>query len=103
MDILLEIILEIYLNLFEIIIPDHKFKKWQETLLKLACALVSVIILTGIIGGSFILADGGNKILGIVFLSVGSVLLVAQVVLFSISLKYQIKKDKQKNSTENEV
>ncbi len=94
MDLLYEILLEIYLEFWTILVPEHKFKKWQETLLKITCIVVSLIILALIGAGICILVETSMRTLGIILLAVGCVLFFTQIVLFIIVLTHQIKKEK---------
>jgi len=94
MELLYEILFEIYLGFWTILVPDRKFKKWQESLLKISCILVSLIIFALIFAGICVLTETDLKALGIALLTVGSVLLIAQVVLFIIVLVHQIKKER---------
>lgn len=97
MDFFVEILFETYLSLAEILIPEHKFKKWQETLLKLAGIVVSLIIFFCLAFGiSLIIEDGG--IAGIILTSVGGVLLIIQTVIFITVLVHEIKTEKLKKA-----
>ncbi len=94
MELLYEIFFEIYLGFWTILVPERKFKKWQETLLKLACILVSLIIFALIFAGICLLCETPMKTAGIILLVIGCVLLVTQITLFIIVLVHQIKKEK---------
>lgn len=94
MELLLEIVLEVYLGLVEIIMPEHKFKKWQETLLKIVYVVVSLLIIALIIAGICLLVESPMRTLGIALLVVGCVLLATQITLCVVVLIHQIKKDK---------
>ena len=95
---MLEILMEIYLSLGEVLIPDHKFKKWQEVLLRLVCIFVSLIIFALIVAGiAFI--SGENSFTGIILLVIGGGLLTVQIILCVIVLVKQAKLEKQKQAT----
>ncbi len=94
MELLYEILFEIYLEFWSILVPEHKFKKWQEALLKVSCVLVSLLILALIIAGICLLTETSLTVAGIALLTVGCVLLVTQIVLFIIVLIRQIKKER---------
>lgn len=98
MDFLFEFLFQFYLEIGEILIPDRKFKKWQETLLKVAGILVSLVILGCIVAGVCVLLETSSRISGIVLLSVGCALLAIQIALFVIALVHQIKKEKRRKA-----
>lgn len=98
MELLLEILIELYLNIAEILVPEKKFKKWQESLLKVACVLVSCIILGFMAAGIDFLVEGIERlrVTAIVLLSVGAVLLAVQIALIVIVVVHDVKKYKAK-------
>ena len=95
MEIIFEFLFQIYFEIGEILIPDHKFKKWQEKLLKLFGILVSLAIVALIIAGGCILNETPKSVTGIVLLSIGCILLFVQIVLFIVVIVHQIKKEKR--------
>lgn len=98
MEIFLEIMCEIYLEFALILVPEHKFKKWQEILLKILSVSVTLGVLICFIAGISILIDA-NKTLyttGIILTIVGGFLTFIQIILFIIVLKKQLKKEKSK-------
>ncbi len=99
MEVLFEILFEIYLELWTIFVPEHKFKKWQEYLLKISCILASLIIFALIVAGVCLLTETNLKAVGITLLTVGCVLLIIQVILFIIVLVHQIKKERAEKTS----
>ncbi|MCM1404700.1 MAG: hypothetical protein NC133_04370 [Prevotella sp.] len=102
MEILLEILFGLYLEIGEILIPEHKFKPWQEVLLRLAGIFVSLAILGLIIGGVCLLEDTTTRTTGVILLAVGGGLLAAQIALMVVVVTHQIKAAKRKQ-TEQET
>lgn len=101
MDIIFEIILEffaeLYLGIGELIVPEHKFKKWQESLLKMLCAIISLAILVLLIGGIVLLTGEDKRLVaGIAMTATGGGLLLVHIALFLIILIRDIKKEKEK-------
>lgn len=94
MEFLLELFLEVYLGFAEVLVPEHKLKKWQAVLLQVACVIVSLLILALIIAGIGLLTGTPKRTLGIVLLVVGCVLFVTQITLYVISFRKQLKKEK---------
>ncbi len=94
MEFLAEIFLEIYFELAEILLPEKKFKKWQETLLKISGILVSLIIIGCLFAGISLIVDNVNGTVGIVLTAVGGVLFGVQMTLFFVVLAHQIKAEK---------
>lgn len=93
MELIAEIILEIYLGLAEIIVPDHKFKKWQEVLLKLLSTLVALAILICLAAGIALLVEG-QKTVGTVLTAIGGAFLGIQLIIIIIVLVHDYKKNK---------
>ena len=102
MEVLFEILLEIYLGLAEIIVPDHKFKKWQEVLLKLASILVALAVLVCIAVGIAMLVEGSNTV-GIALTAVGGTLLVVQIVIAIFVLVHDYKKNKEQKENQKQL
>lgn len=94
MEVLFEILFGLYLEFWTLLVPEHKFKKWQESLLNLACIFVSLIISALIVAGICLITETDMPTTGIALLVVGGLLLTAQVVLFIIVLVKQIKKER---------
>lgn len=105
MEVLLQILFEVYLNIGEILVPEKKFKKWQESLLKVACILVGCIIMGFIAAGTAFLVDGVERLrlTAIVLLSVGAVLLSVQITLIVIALVHETKKYKEAKAKNNDL
>ena len=101
-EIVFEIIFEAYLGLAEIIVPDHKFKKWQEVLLKLASIFVALTVLVCLIAGIVLLVEG-NKTVGIALTAVGGGLLAIQIVIAVFVLVHEHKKNKEQSGNLSEV
>ena len=101
MELLGEILLELYLGIAEMIVPDHKFKKWQEKLLQFLSVFAGILILVLIVAGVVLMIETEQTALGIALLSIGCAMLVVQVVLFIILLVREIKAEKQKKQINN--
>ena len=102
MEVLLEILMEAYLGLAEILVPDHKFKKWQEVLLKLGCILVSLAVIICLAVGIAMLVEG-DKTVGIALTAVGGGLLAIQIVIAIFVLVHDYKKNKEQSKGQNEL
>lgn len=107
MEIFLEIVMELYLEMAEIIFPKRELKKWQNVLLQLACIFVTSAIFCCLIAGISLLAEGGENgdlSLGIALTSVSGALFLAQTVIFVIVVVHQVKSAKAaKNAVREEV
>lgn len=101
MDFVFDIIFGALLELFKIICPDHKFKKWQEILL----IVLSVIILISSIGcfvaGVCLFNNDAHKTLGIALLAVGGSLLLIQGGIYGGLIGYRLKADARKKNEYN--
>lgn len=93
MEFLIGIIFETYIGIGEILVPEYKSKKWRETLLKIVCLSVSLLILACIGAGICLLFDASMKTLGIIFLSTGCALLALQIILYVIVIVNKAKKE----------
>lgn len=104
MDIFFEILVEVYLSVFEILVPEKKFKKWQETLLKLLCILVCLVVLGCLAAGIALLVEGLEhlRVTGIALVCVGSVLLALQIALVITVIVNDVKKQKAEKAEEDE-
>ncbi|MDE6060989.1 MAG: hypothetical protein K2G31_05935 [Clostridia bacterium] len=102
MELIFEILLEAYLGLAEIIVPDHKFKKWQEVLLKLSCILVSLAVIICLAVGIAMFVEG-DKTVGIALTAVGGSLLAIQIVIVIFVLVHEHKKSKEQSKGQNEL
>ncbi len=98
MDLLVEILMDIYLSLVEVLVPEKRFKKWQEVLLKVAGVLVSLTIVALILVGISFIYETEQRMLGIILLSIGGVLLTIQIALCVFVLVKQAKAEKAKNA-----
>ncbi len=105
MDFLLQILFEVYLNIGEIFVPEKKFKKWQESLLKVVCVIVSCIIIAFIGVGIAFLVEGVKRLrtMAIVFLCVGSTSLAIQIALIIIMLVHESKKYKEEKAKKKDM
>ena len=101
MEILLEIIMEMYLEIAEILVPDAQFKKWQRVALKVLSVLVSCAVFFLVLFGIVILVEEGAKdVTGIALLSTGCAILGVQLILFFIALLHENKTGKRKKAKE---
>ncbi len=93
---MLELFLEVYLSIGEILVPEKKFKKWQENLLKVFCVIICVAILCCIGIGIAFLTEEVTRLYnaGVVLVSVGAALLAVQIVLTVIAIVHGCKKKK---------
>lgn len=105
MEIILQILFEVYLNIGEILVPEKKLKKWQESLLKVACILISCTILGFMAVGIALLVEGiaRLRVTAIVLLSVGAVLLAVQITLIVIAVVHGTKKYKEAKAKNNDL
>lgn len=105
MDFLLQLFFELYLSIGEIFVPEKKFKKWQETLLKVACIIVCCVIFAFIGVGIAFLVEGiaRLRVMAIVFLSAGSVMLAVQIALVVVMLVHESKKYKEEQAKKKQM
>lgn len=105
MDFLIQLFFELYLSIGEIFVPEKKFKRWQETLLKVACILVCCVIFAFIGVGIAFLVEGiaRLRVMAIVFLSAGSVMLAVQIALVVVLLVHENKKYKQEKAKQKDM
>lgn len=98
MEIFLEIVMELYLEMAEIIFPKRKLNKWQNVLLQITCIVVTSAIFCFLVVGISLLVEGcenGEVSLGIALTSVGGALFLAQTVIFVIVVVHEVKSDKE--------
>ncbi len=97
MDFLMQLLFEVYLNIGEIFVPEKKFKRWQETLLKILC-LVACCCIFGCLGAgiAILIEQESARTIGIILTSVGSVLLAIQIALVVFAIVRDAKKQKPK-------
>lgn len=97
MEIFLEIVMELYLEMTEIIFPKRELKKWQNVLLQIVCTVVTAAIFCCLVAGISLLVEGGENgdlSLGIALTSVGGVLFLVQTVIFVIVVVHEVKSNK---------
>ena len=85
MEIILDFVMELYMELMMLIVPEKQFGKGLTRFLKAFCAIVSFAIAMLIIIGVSILFDPeapDEHSLGITLLSIGCALLAVHVLLF---------------------
>lgn len=107
LEIFLEIVMELYLEMAEMIVPDRKFKKWQKVLLQIACIVITLGVFFCLVIGISLLVEGGGT-LGIALTSAGGALLVIQTVIFVIVVVHEVKsvkaaKDNVKAASEDDA
>lgn len=78
----------------EVLLPEKKFKKWQEFLLKLVGALVSLTIFALLFVGVSLLIEGEETTVALVLTAIGGTLFVIQMSVFVFVLVKQIKAEK---------
>ena len=96
MDFLVEIILELYIGFFEMLIPDRELKKWQSILLRILSVIITVGILACIAVGIDYLIENRTNPIGIICTAVGCALFAIQTVIFIVVFIHQIKEEKRK-------
>ena len=100
MDILFELLIDVYLDLALIFVPKEKLKKWQVITLKTLCVLFYFVIVAVVAIGIWLI-DSGKKSLGATIIAIITAVVLAQVVLFVVILIKKNKKAKQlKKETE---
>jgi len=80
MDILIEIVLEVYMELMFLIVPERNITKKQKLLVKLAAIVVTVGLLALAFWGIVLIADQGN-LWGIAPITVAATLSLVQIVM----------------------
>lgn len=98
MDIVFELILDLYLELALIFIPEEKLKKWQVITLKCLCLLIYFAVVALFALGIW-LVNEENKTAGIALIVISSVIVLAQIVIFSCVLIHKHKTSKEQNQT----
>lgn len=98
LELFLEIFVEVYLNIGEILVPEKKFKKWQENLLKVLSVFVCCAVIFSVIAGIALLVDGieSLRVTGIAVLCTGVGLFIIQIILVVIAVVHDVKKYKAK-------
>jgi len=93
---LIEVILELYVALFECANPDKGLSKGKRILLKLFCAIVIVLILISIVLGIYLIIGGSSTelIVGFVLLGLAGIGLIAHIIIAIHNIK------KKKNISE---
>ncbi len=87
MDAIFEIICEMYLGLWEALIPDLKMKTWQKWLFSIIGIIISLATLAALVLGVMFLINGENQTTAIILTSVGGVFFILHIVLFIYVLK----------------
>ena len=80
MDILIEIVLEVYMELMFLIVPERNITKKQKLLVKLAAIVVTVGLLALAFWGIVLIADQGN-LWGIAPITAAVALSLVQIVM----------------------
>ena len=96
MELFVEIILELYVGFFEMLIPDRELKKWQSILLRILSVIITVGILACIAIGIDYLIESRTNTIGIICTTVGCALFAIQTAIFIIVFIHQIKEEKRK-------
>ena len=79
MDILVEILLEIYMELMLLIVPEKNLSKKHIFIAKILAVLVLVGMLALVVWGNVLILDHGNM-LGVIPITVAGVISLAQIV-----------------------
>ncbi len=74
-----EILLEIYMELMLLIVPDKKLKKWQITLSKVIAIVVIIGVFALVLWGLTLLGDRGNP-MGYVPITAAAVISLTQII-----------------------
>lgn len=101
MDFVFDIVFGALLEIFKIICPNHKLKKWQEILL---IALSAIILLSSIgcfVAGVCLFSNDGYKTLGIALLAIGGSLLLIMGGTYGGLIGYRLKAEARKSNENN--
>lgn len=98
MDFMLDICFGLLLGLFQLIIPEYKFKKWQKALLILLSILLLISSIGCFIAGVHLLnTNKASFALSVSLTSIGGILLLGQCILFFVLIGYGLKLNARKN------
>ena len=86
MDILVEILLEVYMELMILIVPEKNVTKAHRFFAKLFAIFMLLLIFALVIYGAILLTDYGNK-LGIIPIVIAIIISIIQIVLGIIFYK----------------
>lgn len=79
MDILIEILLEVYMELMLLIVPEKNLSKKHILIAKILAVLVLAGVFALVIWGVVLIADYGNM-LGVIPITVAGVISLAQII-----------------------
>lgn len=98
MDFIFDIFFGLLFGLFQIIMPEYKFKKWQKALLILSSILLLISSIGCFIAGVHLLnTNNAPFALSISLTSIGGILLLGQCILFFVLIGYTLKQNARKN------
>lgn len=79
MEIIMEILLEVYLEMMVLIIPEKNISKKQQTVMKVLAVIVVLILLALAVWGIVLICDYDN-LWGIVPIGIAALLSLAQII-----------------------
>lgn len=85
-----ELFINFFLELVQLFVPDKKFKKWQEDLLRVISVLMNIGFLACVIVGANFLADGNPDFFttGLILTIFGAVIMLAEIIaVFVLAVK----------------
>lgn len=100
MEILLEFILEGYVEIIEHFLPNNKLKKWQCALIKITCLIIALACAIFIIIGFCLVAED-KVVQGIWLIGVGAFLLAVQIAVAVIASKIKRKEPSMREKIES--
>ena len=96
LEVLLEVVWEVYADFVEELFGYKKLKKWQENLLKILCiSIFFIALILIVIGALFVSDDEPSKTQGLILLIVGGVVLGAHILFAVIVRVVRVRKEKK--------
>ena len=80
MDLFVEILLDVYMELMLLVIPEERVSRRHRIIAKVLAVLAICVVVTLVILGAVLIVDHG-KMIGILPIAVAAVISVAQIVL----------------------
>lgn len=96
LEVLLEVVWEVYADFVEELFGYKKLKKWQENLLKILCiSIFFIALILIVIGALFVSDDEPSKTQGLILLIVGGVVLGVHILFAVIVRVVRVRKEKK--------
>lgn len=97
MDYVFDVIFGALLEIFKIICPDHKFKRWQEILLIFLSVILLLSSICCFVAGVCLFGNDHHKTSGIVLLAIGGASLLILGGIYGALIGYRLKAEARKD------